>query len=79
MKNLDFLLKNLDFCLKAQAKQKATESVAYFVLEHQPQKCNELPPNGNVRWTDIEVPVISNVFSAKSIVLGLPWIEFGIF
>ena len=38
LKNLDFLLKNLHFCLKTQAKQKATESVTYFVLEHQPQK-----------------------------------------
>ena len=30
---------------------------SYFVLEHQPQKCNELPANGIVRWTDIEVEV----------------------
>ena len=26
--------------------QKETESVGYFVLEHQPDSCNELPPNG---------------------------------
>jgi hypothetical protein len=30
---------------------------SYFVLEHQPQKCNELPANGIVRWTDIEVEI----------------------
>jgi hypothetical protein len=37
--------------------QKATESVGYFVLEHQPDSCSELPPNGKVSWTNISVEV----------------------
>ena len=50
-------------------RQAATESAAYFVLEHQPSSCRQLPPNGNVTWTDIEVevngkPVDSPVFKA---------------
>ena len=35
-----------NFNYRLMARQKATESVAYFVLEHQPEKCNQLPPNG---------------------------------
>ena len=27
------------------------------VLEHQPDNCKELPPNGNVTWTDITIEV----------------------
>jgi hypothetical protein len=51
-------------------RQKATESVAYFVLEHQPSRCGELPPNGNVTWTKIAVevngqPVANPEFVAK--------------
>ena len=50
-------------------RQAATESAAYFVLEHQPSSCRQLPPNGNVTWTDIQVevngkPVDSPVFKA---------------
>lgn len=50
-------------------RQTATESAAYFVLEHQPSSCRQLPPNGNVTWTDIQVevngkPVDSPVFKA---------------
>lgn len=37
--------------------QKETESVAYFVLEHQPDSCDELPAMGIVTWTDIRVEV----------------------
>ena len=49
--------------------QTATESAAYFVLEHQPSSCRQLPPNNNVTWTDIAVevngkPVDSPVFKA---------------
>jgi hypothetical protein len=35
-----------NFNYRLMARQKATESVAYFVLEHQPERCNQLPPNG---------------------------------
>ena len=38
-------------------KQTGLESTAYFVLEHQPSSCRQLPPNGNVTWTNIEVDV----------------------
>ena len=31
--------------------------MAYFVLEHQPRSCAELPPNNNVTWTDVSVSV----------------------
>lgn len=37
--------------------QKATESTAYFVLEHQPDNCKELPNPGIVSWTNIEIDV----------------------
>jgi hypothetical protein len=40
-----------------QLLQQTTESTAYFVLEHQPDKCNELPKSGNVGWNDIEIDV----------------------
>eukprot|EP01050_Picozoa_sp_SAG11_P012938 SAG11_NODE_1475_length_4838_cov_3.412956_3_plen_101_part_00 len=46
-----------NFNYKLLPKQTATESVGYFVLEHQPQRCNELPPNGLVRWSNIAVEV----------------------
>ena len=35
-----------NFNYRLMSRQKATESVAYFVLEHQPEKCNQLPSNG---------------------------------
>ena len=37
--------------------QTKTEAQAYFVLEHQPQSCDELPPSGVVSWTNIEIEV----------------------
>jgi len=46
-----------DYSYTLLPQQKATESVAYFVLEHQPDRCAQLPPNGNVTWTDIQVEV----------------------
>jgi len=46
-----------NFHYKILPKQKATESVGYFVLEHQPDECNQLPPNGKVTWTNIQVEV----------------------
>eukprot|EP00339_Tiarina_fusa_P004520 CAMPEP_0117078976 /NCGR_PEP_ID=MMETSP0472-20121206/55695_1 /TAXON_ID=693140 ORGANISM="Tiarina fusus, Strain LIS" /NCGR_SAMPLE_ID=MMETSP0472 /ASSEMBLY_ACC=CAM_ASM_000603 /LENGTH=112 /DNA_ID=CAMNT_0004805961 /DNA_START=21 /DNA_END=359 /DNA_ORIENTATION=+ len=42
---------------KLESAQKATESVAYFVLEHQPLSCAELPSNGVVHWTNVQVEV----------------------
>ena len=47
--------KRSDYSYALLPEQKATESVAYFVLEHQPSRCSELPPNGNVTWTKIAV------------------------
>jgi hypothetical protein len=46
-----------DFTYDLLARQDGTESTGYFVLEHQPGSCRELPPNGNVTWTDIKVEV----------------------
>ena len=40
-----------------QLLQSETESTAYFVLEHQPDNCNELPVTGFVSWTNIQVDV----------------------
>merc|ERR1712216_1055955 len=40
-----------------QLLQTKTEAQAYFVLEHQPDSCDELPPSGVVSWTDIEIDV----------------------
>jgi hypothetical protein len=37
--------------------QTATESVGYFVLEHQPSDCGQLPANGVVSWRDVCVEV----------------------
>jgi hypothetical protein len=42
---------------KLLEKQTATESVAYFVLEHQPVTCGQLPANGIVSWRNIRVEV----------------------
>lgn len=42
-------------------QQTATESAGYFVLEHQPQSCKELPSSGKVRWTNITVEVNNEV------------------
>ena len=49
--------KTSNYNYKLKAKQVATESVGYFVLEHQPQSCAELPPSGVVHWTNIQVEV----------------------
>ena len=45
-------------------KQTATESTAYFVLEHQPSSCRQLPPNGNVTWFNIAVEVNGQVVAS---------------
>ena len=37
--------------------QRATESVGYIVLEHQPFSCRELPKSGRCDWTNIAVEV----------------------
>lgn len=42
---------------KLERRQKATESVGYFVLEHQVSKCTELPPSGVVTWSNVQVEV----------------------
>ena len=45
------------FNYKLNPRQHATEATAYFVLEHQPRSCDELPPNGLVTWSNITVEV----------------------
>ena len=45
------------FNYKLSSRQYATESTAYFVLEHQPRECSQLPPNGIVTWSNISVEV----------------------
>lgn len=42
---------------KLMSKQKEPETVLYFVLEHQPASCSGLPPNGSIKFEDIEVEV----------------------
>ena len=37
--------------------QKAPETTAYFVLEHQPQYCSAYPPNGACTFQDIYMEV----------------------
>ena len=46
-----------DYSYDILPRQTATESTGYFVLEHQPSSCSELPPNGRVSWTNIQVEV----------------------
>ena len=58
------------FNYKLNPRQNATESVAYFVLEHQPTECDQLPPDGIVTWSNISIEVNGAVvaspkFSAK--------------
>jgi len=48
---------SLTYNYKLKKRQKKTESVAYFVLEHQPSRCDEFPPNGQITFTDISVEV----------------------
>ena len=52
-----------NFRYPLMARQSATESVGYFVLEHQPEHCAQFPPNGLVRWTDVAVEVDGKVVS----------------
>ena len=60
----------VQFNYKLSPRQHATESTAYFVLEHQPNRCNELPPDGIVTWSNISIEVNNKrvdapVFKAK--------------
>eukprot|EP00966_Prymnesium_polylepis_P261771 6046877-Prymnesium_polylepis.1 len=60
---------SIAFNYKLQKAQHATESTAYFVLEHAPRECSQLPPNGIVTWSNISVavngkPVARPVFRA---------------
>ena len=52
-----------NFRYPLMARQSATESVGYFVLEHQPEHCAQFPPNGLVRWSDVAVEVDGKVVS----------------
>ena len=49
--------RSVSFNYKLNHAQEATESTAYFVLEHQPHECDQLPPNGIVTWSNISVEV----------------------
>lgn len=50
--------------------QKETESAAYFVLEHQPDSCDQLPAAGKVTWTDIKVEVNGKAVASPTWVAG---------
>ena len=45
------------FNYKLNPLQTAPEATAYFVLEHQPAECGQLPPDGKVTWSNISVEV----------------------
>ena len=55
-----------DVNYQLQKRQHATEATAYFVLEHQPRSCDELPPNGLVTWSNITVEVNNKKVAAPS-------------
>ena len=48
---------SVSYNYKLNHRQHATEATAYFVLEHQPRSCNQLPPNGIVTWSNISMEV----------------------
>lgn len=49
--------KELTYNYKIEKKQTKVESRAFFVLEHQPFSCRELPSNGEITFTDINLQV----------------------
>jgi len=53
---------------KLHKMQKKTESVGYFVLEHQPRSCDELPADGACHWTNITIHV------NKKLVADAKWV-----
>jgi hypothetical protein len=42
---------------KLRSAQKTVESTAYIVIEHQPSSCGQLPADGHITFTNIEVEV----------------------
>ena len=58
--------KRVTFNYQLQKRQHATEATAYFVLEHQPRSCDELPPNGLVTWSNITVEVNNKKVAAPA-------------
>lgn len=49
--------RTLKYSYKLKAEQKANESTAYFVLEHRPSSCAELPANGGITFFDVNIQV----------------------
>lgn len=49
--------KELTYNYRLGTKQTKPMSQAYFVLEHQPSSCRQLPENGEITFTDINLEV----------------------
>lgn len=48
---------DLFYNYKLESKQHAVEATAYFVLEHQPRSCGQLPSSDSITFTDVNVEV----------------------
>jgi len=64
------LQKSVLWNYKLSALQKAQETTAYIVVEHQPSNCNEYPASGGITFSDIYIevegkPVENPTFVAK--------------
>jgi hypothetical protein len=51
------LQKSILWNYKLSPKQKAQETTAYIVVEHQPLNCAEYPASGGISFTDIYIEV----------------------
>jgi len=51
------LAQTLTYNYKIESKQQSNEATAYFVLEHQPSRCSQLPSDGSITFTDISIEV----------------------
>jgi len=64
------LQKSVVWNYKLNARQKAQETTAYIVVEHQPSNCKEYPASGGITFSDIYIeveghPVENPTFVAK--------------
>jgi hypothetical protein len=51
------LQKSLVWNYKLSPKQKAQETTAYIVVEHQPRNCEEYPASGGITFSNIYIEV----------------------
>merc|ERR1712232_47613 len=49
--------RTLTYNYKLESRQTSNEATAYFVLEHQPSSCSQLPSDGGIIFTDISIEV----------------------